>query len=241
VADNRSFGNPIADVLTNSTAYTSTNTFAADAVLYWRVRANDENRLGLTWSAAREFRRRLPVPVQSAANPLGGETIPVLSWAPVAGAVSYGTHFEQADGTKRDFTTRATAFAPVTFYGTGVWHWRVRANFKSGSGIVSGGYSSVLPYTRRIATPTGLKSSRRRGRIVMAWQPAGMARRYRVQISTSDGFSKILEQTLTDNTSYAPKMSSPLFRKSKRLYWRVAVVDEGSNSGGFATSRLRRR
>jgi hypothetical protein len=68
-----------------------------------------------------------------------------------------------------------------------------------------------------------------------------MARRYRVQISTSDGFSKILEQTVTDNTSYAPKMSNPMFRSRKKLFWRVAVVDEGSNSGGYATRRLRQR
>ena len=28
---------------------------------------------------------------------------------------------------------RSTAFTPVVFYGTGIWHWQVRANFKFGS------------------------------------------------------------------------------------------------------------
>src|SRR5919197_6599893 len=43
VAQDPSFGNPIDDVLTDSTAYSSDTTYPADTVLYWRVRADDEN------------------------------------------------------------------------------------------------------------------------------------------------------------------------------------------------------
>ena len=41
VASSPSFGNPIDDITTDSTQYTSTSTYPANRVLYWRVRAND--------------------------------------------------------------------------------------------------------------------------------------------------------------------------------------------------------
>ena len=52
--------------------------------LYWRVRANDENPVGLTWSAIRNFRRRLPAPVPNADNPKGA------SFRPYRGATGRG-------------------------------------------------------------------------------------------------------------------------------------------------------
>jgi hypothetical protein len=179
------------------------------------------------------------VPATSPLNPFGGETIPVLSWFPVEGAVSYDMHVEQANGTKRDFTMRSTSFTPIIFYGTGVWQWQVRANFKSGSKVVSGGYSPFVPFARRIATPTALKTSRARGGIQLSWDPAPMAYRYKVQISTSDSFAQVVEQVETDNTSFAPKMLRPAYTSGEPLYWRVATLDEGHNLGGWASSPLR--
>ena len=239
IAQDPSFGDPIVSVVTDSSGYTTPATLPADTALYWRVRANDEIGTGLNWSATEHFRRVLPAPTPSADNPLGGETIPVLSWAPVEGAVSYDMHVEQADGTKRNFTLRSTAFTPTAFYGTGVWHWQVRAGFKFGSTVVSSGYSGALPYTRRISTPTGIRTIKSGKSAVLSWDPAGMARQYKVQISASDSFSTIIEQATTGNTSFAPKMTNPIFRTSKQLYWRVAVVDEGLNVGGWTTSALR--
>ena len=105
-------------------------------------------------------------------QPTAGDTIPVLSWSPVEGAVSYDIHFEQVDGTKRNFTLGSTAFTPVVFYGTGVWRWQVRANFKFGPTSVSSGYSPALQYTRRIATPTGIKTTKSGKRALLSWDPA---------------------------------------------------------------------
>jgi hypothetical protein len=238
VADDPTFGSPLTDVVTDATAYTSTSALPADTALYWRVRANDENRTGLTWSATSMFRRRLPVPAVGD-NPQSGETVPVLSWSPVEGAVSYDMHVEQADGTKRDFTMRSTAFTPVIFYGTGVWHWQVRASFRSGGRAVTGGYFGPQPFARHIATPVNLKATKANGGIRLAWDPAVMAARYKVQISTSDSFSTVAEQVTTSNTSFAPRMTHPAFASGAQLYWRVAVLDEGHNVGGWATAPLR--
>jgi hypothetical protein len=238
IDDDPTFGSPIADVPTNATSYTSTSALPADSVLYWRVRANDENLVGLNWSPTRTFRRRLPAPVV-AAHPPGGEGIPILSWTGVLGAVSYDMHVEQVDGTKRDFTMRSTAFTPVIFYGTGVWQWQVRANFRAGVRVVSGGYFPAQPFTRRIATPSGGRTTRSGTAALLSWDPAQMAKSYRVQIATTDSFSQVIEQTTTDNTSWAPRMTAPGFAGAQRLYWRVAVVDEGNNLGGWATLPMR--
>jgi hypothetical protein len=245
VDDDPTFGNPIDDVKTHSTTYTSTKTYPADTVLYWRVRADAENgassgtAVGLDWSATGTFRRRLPIPVPSAGNPAGGEVIPVLTWSPVTGAVSYDMHVEQADGTKRDFSIRSSAFTPTAFYGTGVWRWQVRANFRSGFTNVAGGYSPLVPFTRHIATPIGLQTSRANGGALLSWQAAPMAKQYRVQISSSDSFSTLIDQATVDGTSFAPHMNQPQYAVPGKLYWRVAVVDEGNNTGGWASAPLR--
>ena len=45
--------------LTDATSYSSDTTYPADTVLYWRVRADDENLTGLTWSATGTFQKKL--------------------------------------------------------------------------------------------------------------------------------------------------------------------------------------
>jgi hypothetical protein len=74
---------------------------------------------------------------------------------------------------------------------------------------------------------------------LLSWDPALMAKSYRVQIGTTDSFSRIVEQAITDNPSWAPKMLGSAFAGSGDLYWRVAVMDEGNNLGGWATRPLR--
>jgi hypothetical protein len=240
IAQDPSFGTRLVTVTTDSTGYTSADTLPADTALYWRVRANDELGTGLTWSPTERFRRTLLQPVASPGNPAGGETIPVLSWSYVQGAVSYDMHVEQVDGTKRDFNMRSTAFTPVAFYGTGVWRWQVRANFPAGIRVVSGGYFAPKPFTRHIATPANLRTRKANGGYVLSWDPARMAKSYRVQVSTTDSFSQMLESVVTDNPSWAPRMLRPEYTAGKNLYWRVAVVDEGNNLGGWATRSLRK-
>ena len=236
VAQEPNFGEPIDNVTTASTAYTSKATYPADTMLYWRVRATDEDGVGLTWSRTGTIHRRLPVPQPAAGTPTDGETIPVLSWTPVQGAVSYQMRVDQSDGTTRDFTMRSSAFTPVIFYGTGVWRWQVRANFKSGAASVSGGYFESTPFTRRIGTPAGAHGSANGGALV-SWEPSPMAKSYRVQISATNSFRSVIETVTTDHTSFAPRLPQRNLRVS-RLYWRVAVVDEGNNVGGFASGRF---
>jgi hypothetical protein len=228
------------DVTTATTAYTSPSTYPADAHVYWRVRASDENGVGLNWSAVRSFRRSLPVPVPGSGNPAGGEFLPVLSWPSVPGAVSYDLHVEQADGTTRDFNMRSTAFTPILFYGTGVWRWQVRANFPGAAGrVVPGGYSGLRSFTRSIGAPTGARSTSTTKRLLVSWDPSRAARKYRVQFSESNSFSKVIDRAEVENTGYAPRLTQPGFLDGGAIYWRVAVVDQGNNVGAWSSGRVK--
>ena len=236
VAQDPTFGNLIDDVKTQATSYTPTKSYPADTVLYWRVRVSDVKDRGLTWSPAGTFRRRLPVPRPAGDNPLGGPTIPALAWATVQGAESYSIHADQADGTKRDFTQSGNVFTPWIFYGTGVWHWQVRANFPGGA---SSGWSGQTPFTRTIPPPDGVNAVNKGGRLLISWEPSVMAKQYKVEMSASNSFSAIAYSATTENLAIAPTLTSGAFLDGGRLYWRVAAIDEGNNVGGFATGTFR--
>ena len=231
VAVDSTFANVIDEVKTQATSYTPTKAYPADTVLYWRVRVNDVKNRGLTWSPTMTFRRRLPIPRHADGNPSGGPTIPALGWLPVQGAESYSIHADQADGTTRDYTLRGTVFTPNIFYGTGVWHWQIRANFPGGS---SSGWSPATPFTRTIPPPDGVNAINKDGRMLISWEPSVMAKKYRVQISNTNSFSAVSYSATTENLATAPPLTSAAFLDGGRLYWRVAVMDEGNNVGGFA-------
>ena len=235
VAHDPSFGDPIDDVVTNSTSYTSDTTYPADTALYWRVRADDENLIGLTWSGAGSFRKRHPVPQPRAETPKEGDFLPTWAWDAITGAVTYDVLVELPDGTHRDLSgTRAAALTPVLMWGTGLFHWRVRANFpKATFGVVHGSYSSRVPFARTIAEPTGARAERSSSHVLLTWEPKPGVKSYRVQISTRRDFGRSLEQITTDNTSYAPRMTQASYHDGTTIYWRVAGIDEGRNVGDF--------
>jgi hypothetical protein len=246
VSQDPSFGNPIDDVTTASTAYSSNSTYPADTILYWRVRANDENGVGLTWSnpvsGAWTFRKKLAAPVAVAGNPTRGDAIPNWSWTPVPGAVSYDFSVDQPDGTHRDFSgLRAPSATPVLMYGTGIFHWRVCAEFpKSPFGLTPGPYSATYSFTRTISEPSGAHADFDMNHILLSWNAKAGARRYRVQIAGTPDFAQPVENILTDNTSYAPTLRYSGWRtlNTGRLYWRVAAQDEGDNVGDFTQPQL---
>jgi hypothetical protein len=236
VARDPNFGDLLDDVTTDSTAYTSSTTYPVDTVLYWRVRAVDGRDIGLNWSPTSTFRRRLPTPVALDSNPIGGADIPVLGWNSVPGALSYGIHVDYPGGQTKDVTVYSTLFTPVEFYGNGVWHWKVRANFPNGSGTstVAGGYTSTAPFTRVIPAPTGALATRSAHRVLVTWDSNPHAYTYRLQTSAQSSFDSTIESITTTATAYAPTLSSSSYRTGGRIYWRIAAIDKGNNQGAFA-------
>jgi protein-S-isoprenylcysteine O-methyltransferase Ste14 len=235
IAQDPTFGDPIEDVLTDATSYTTSTTYPADTVLYWRVRADDENLIGLTWSSTGTFQKRLPVPAPSPSNPTRGDFVPTWTWDTIVGAVSYDVAADLPDGTHRSITgLRTAAVTPILMYGTGLFSWRVRANFpKAPLGSVPGPYSATLPFTRTIGEPTGARADASSRHMLLSWEPKAGVKAYRVQISARADFALNVENVTTDNTSYAPLLTHPAYRARKPLFWRVAGVDGGNNVGDF--------
>jgi hypothetical protein len=153
----------------------------------------------------------------------------------VQGASSYDLSIDQPDGTHRDFQnfrTPASSFIKMT--GTGVWHWRVRAEFpKSNSGTVPGPYSATQTFTRTIGEPANARTDSAKDHVLLSWDPRMGVKEYRVQIASSPDFSRMVENTTTDNPSYAPPMTQTTYLRGGTLYWRVAGVDEDRNQGDW--------
>lgn len=244
VAVDPSFGELVDDVTTQATSYTAEDVYPADTVLHWRVRVNTvpadgRSDVGLSWSSVGTFRRRLEAPVLSAGNGITGSIIPALTWSPVQGALSYDVHVDQADGTRKDFNLRGTAFTPVTWYGTGVWRWQVRANFPNGSKQVPSAYTPVQSFARRIPAPDGARAERSTSRTLLSWEPVFNAKEYRVEFSETNSFSRVGQTITTQNLAAAPNLSMAPFANGGQIFWRVAARDEGNNVGGYAAGAFR--
>lgn len=252
VAQDPSFGHPLEDATTAATAYTSSSTYPAGVPLYWRVRANDWRGQGLKWSCAngidyhgcppQSFFRTLPAPGSPTSNPFGGESIPVLNWSPVPGAVGYELHVDKVNGQATTISVPAGAGTPTEWYGVGVWRWQVRADFPgmvSGQ-TVTGSFSGLQAFVRTLTGPGGARGVKSGPRLVISWNPDPAAKRYQVDLSTTDSFAHTIESHRTDNTSWAPLVKLKAAQKRGALFWRVAAIDGGGSLGSFATGRLGR-
>lgn len=236
VSQDPSFGTTLdtPDITTSSTAYTATKAYPADTVLYWRVRANDENNVGLRWSAVGSFQRRLPAPAPFF-DALAGDMFPVISWAPVPGAVSYRIAVDEPDGEHfeyDDFRSAAAAFVKMT--GTGITGIRVRANFPTNTTAVTPGpWSTTVFHTRTVGEPTGARTDATNERVLFSWDAKPGAKQYRVLVSGREDFSANVEDVKTDNTSFAPSLLLPSYLQGGTFWWKVAAVDEDQNLGDF--------
>ena len=231
------FGKLLDNVTTASITYTANTSYPADVALYWRVRAEDEESVGLTWSEKRVFRVKLPAP-DSAGGERTGDFIPTWRWRPVQGAVTYDMHVALPDGSQKDFRgIRSSALTATKMTGTGVFRWRVRANFPQGrSGTVPGPWSQTRPFTRTLGKPQGTRTVGSGRSVHFAWRPKAGAQEYLVQVSERPDFSRTTDRETTDATTWAPELRRSRFSRgdgAKWLYWRVAAVDEDRNQSTF--------
>ncbi len=219
---------------TAATSYTPFTTYPADTTLYWRVRADDENLIGLTWSAIRTFQRTLPTPTPSSSNATSGDFTPPWSWSNVTGASGYTFSMDGPTGQHQEWASlKMPAAAFVYLFGPGVWRWRVRAEFPKTSGFVTGPWSSYVPFTRTLSEPSGSRTSAGGNHVLLSWNWKLGAKDYRVQISQRPDFSTTIEDVTTDNTSYAPVLTHPFYINGGSFYWRVAARDKAFNNGDW--------
>jgi hypothetical protein len=237
VARDGDFGNVLDDVTTDSVSYTSNKSYPADVKLYWRVRAETEDGVGLVWSAPGQFSRQWPAPalLKSATS---GDDIPTIQWKPLVGAVLYDLHVEQPNNGSKDFNgLRSAAVTPTRMTGVGNFRWKIRAEFASGSGSPTPGpYSKWHQFTRTIGKPLGLRTLVGARALVFSWASKPGARRYKVVVARTPDFRHSVESTSTDETAYAPELGGG-YHGGGLFYWKVAAIDEGGNVGAFSKPR----
>ena len=239
IAQEPTFAAPFEDVTTAATSYTPFTTHAADTTLYWRVRADDENLIGLTWSPVRTFQRKLAAPTTDPQNPTIGDFTPAWLWSNVTGASGYTFAIDGPNGSHSEYAgLRLRAAAFIYIFGPGIWRWRVRAEFpKIPFGSVTGPWSPYVPFTRTLSEPSGARTSYSGNHVLFQWNWKLGAKDFRVQVSTTPDFSTTLEDVTTDNTSYAPFLTHPFYATGGSLYWRVAARDKAQNVGDFTTAQ----
>ncbi len=252
ISSDATFGSLLDNIQTDSTAYTSNTTYPPDSTIYWRVRANDEFGLGLTWSCSLSpcqpgwgtFVHTLPAPTLFSSNSRIGENIPVWLWTVLPGAVAYDLHATLPDGTTRAIGgLPSPAFVAALIAGNGYFTWKVRGEFPTSGGVTPGPYSQPQVFTKILTPPVNLRAIRGRKSLVFAWAVKSTARKYRFQIARNPDFSKIVDAVTTESNVYAPLLQQGDYWKGGRFYWRVAGIDDYGNIGKYSKSlvlRLRR-
>jgi hypothetical protein len=233
VSQDPTFGNPIDDVITDSTAFTSSSTYPADTQMYWRVRANDWNGQGLNWSPTGTFVRRLIAPTFLGIDNAVTELLPTIHWTAVEGAVSYTVHAEDTIGSDSNYNVTSPVTTPGKITGTGIMHISARANFPtSGSSTVSSAFFDPVAITKTLGPVKHASGVKKGKRVLITWDPDPSAKAYDAQISTTDGFGTTIETVRTLNPDWAP-----VLRRSPggRLYWRVAPIDDANGHGAYAS------
>jgi hypothetical protein len=243
VSQDPTFATTLEDTVTDSTAYTSSETYPSDTTLYWRVRADAESGssyIGLPWSATGTFRKQLPRPTWDLDNPLTGPGIPALSWSVVPGAVSYTVRVEEPDGDQNEFGPFPThAVSWKRFSGVGITKVWVRANYPTATNaVVNGPWSTDFwSFAHTMPAPSNPLDEVGANRLLLSWDPRFAADEYRVQVSTRQDFGSTVENTTTQTTNYASLLSSYAYGSGGTFYWRVAMVDVDNNQGDFTAVR----
>jgi hypothetical protein len=259
VATDSNFSNLVTggDVTVDETSYTPSSTYPAGRALYWRVQAEaahgSQPMIGLAWSSTGHFTKTLGVPTfTSITNATSSDGIPVWTWNPVDGAVSYDLHLicsagsSCTDGTNLD----TTATALVDQRGVDPFQWQVRANFPTVNNgtpgaVIHGAYTAAQDFQRTIQAPQNLATSVAGGRdFSLSWDAKAGAKTYTVEVSTSlatnvDGsFTTPLETISTEVPNAAPTLGYQAYLNGGTLYWHVAAKDADSNLGAFTAPQV---
>jgi hypothetical protein len=238
VDDESSFGSPIDDVTTASTAYTSLKSYSSAQTYYWRVAPEDENNTALTWSDKNTFQVNLPAPTFDQADFGTGDFLPVVSWSAVQGAVEYELQVQEADGDHKEYKGfPSTGASWEKMSGVGILTLRIRALFPTSSTFtrVAGPWSDPAIFTHTIHEPANPASNVGQNKLVLSWDAKTGTKQYKVQVSSRADFSPYIESKSTDNPTFAPTLNSFSYTSGGSFYWRVAAVDADGNVGDFAT------
>lgn len=207
-----------------------------DSQIHWRVSA--VNATGTGQPANATFSRgSLAGP--ALVSPANGATLqqptepPVLSWSPVAGAVSYTIQVDTDESFVPPFTVdnavvSTTSHLIPTPLIAQQYHWRVRASLANGAETQ---WSVVHTFRPTGLLPAALQSpmdhpDTKVVDVVLDWAPVAGATKYDLQISTDENF---LSGLIAANGLVGTRYSPPTTLANDQYWWRVRPYDAGGN------------
>jgi hypothetical protein len=218
------------DKTVNTPFFTPSDKTYPEGPIYWRVQAIDGsgNRLTLSSGEAGSLTKASPVPSLSyPADKSEVKGVPYLQWTPLAYAASYDVQLDD-DATFsspiKTTTTKMTAWAHTDPLAAGTYYWRVRRNDADNrDGAWSTVRSFVLhPDAVSLASPAN-GSNPAANSLVLQWKAAKASPKYRVEVSTSSGFTSLVSGYPQDTvmTALAPKS----LLANGTYYWRVKSLN----------------
>jgi hypothetical protein len=233
VSTDSTFSAGILDnVTTDSTAYTSESTYPPGKPLYARVRASDENKIGLDWSNTQQFMSKLPPPTLLG-GPRSADRPPLWSWQPLPYAVAYDLRIVGANGSSTLINRiPSPSFVATDLRGLGVIHWSVRGEFPRGGSTIPGQWSPLVSFTHTLRPPSGGRATLSGG-LLFSWAAEAGARGYQVEISKTPDFSRAFDRQDVEESAYAPLLRQDDYAKGGTFYWHIAAVDSDGDTGNF--------
>src|SRR6267143_2172689 len=205
---------------------------------YWHVNAKNNagtSAFSSTWS----FTTSIPPPAAPALlspvnNATGQATTVTFLWNSSSGATKYRYQLATDSGFVNkavdDSTLTDTTRAVTNLANSTAYYWRVSAS----NGVGSGAYSAVWKFATIIAVPlTPTLVSPANGStgqpltVVLAWNPAGGAVTYRVQLAADSLFGSIV---LDDSTVTATSRQIGPLSVNTLYYWRVNAKNSAGTS-----------
>jgi hypothetical protein len=81
--------------------------------------------------------------------------------------------------------------------------------------------------------PTGASTDASPTSLLFSWDPKPGTKQYRVLVANREDFATTVEDVKTDNSSFAPTLTSTLYMNGGTFWWKVAAYDEDNNVGDF--------
>ncbi len=247
VDDALDFASPLISTTTTATSYAPDFNPAKDVTYHWRVRAT-HGPLQSAWSETRSYKilQSSPPDVVTLLSPLEGvvtNTLPLLSWSPVAGYPE-GYRFEltqdptfasvERSGTVGGTSWQASSSSPL--HGESQYYWRVRPNHCS---YIYGNWSATGTFTTAcVVDPVLLAAPADDSTIgdvtpILQWNGVSDADWYTVTVDTDPGFGSPYVETTTSGTSYALQAGEAL-SPGEVYYWQVQPYKDGCGPGDLS-------
>lgn len=241
IANDAAFTSVLDTATVDQTTYQSFAKTYADSRYYWRVQAIDSSGLGLSWSTPRSFVKKSSAPAGLAATRLDeSSAVPVLTWGSTPYVSGYSVQVYSgtnplfpAGNLVKEATVTLPAYTLDTALPAGTYSWRVRridpsSNPGAWRELTDAAALPTFDVTAprpALLTPAADATLAGNG-LLFSWSGVVGATQYRLESSTSAGFTTLQENQVTVMTSWAPNAAYP---DGVPVYWRVRALDSANN------------